>query len=227
MTTDLRTQFQNYMTLQRFADHTKRTYVTGVKGLAKYYKQSPDTLTNEHIQDYLLYLLKDRKLTWGTVNAYLSGIICFYRGFRKWDETQFQIPPRPSARKLPTVYSKREVKRLFAAADNFKHRLLLETAYSAGLRISELVRLKPHHIESDPDRMLIRVEQGKGKKDRYTILSQKLLLDLRTYFSQYRPGKWLFAGQNPDRHLSEAAARKAFYIAKKKPVSIKAAAFMY
>jgi len=166
-------------------------------------------------------------LTWGTVNAYLSGIICFYRGFCKWDETQFQIPPRPSARKLPTVYSKREVKRLFAAADNFKHRLLLETAYSAGLRISELVRLKPHHIESDPDRMLIRVEQGKGKKDRYTILSQKLLEDLRTYFSQYRPGKWLFAGQNPDRHLSEAAARKAFYIAKKKPVSIKAAAFMY
>jgi site-specific recombinase XerD len=227
MATDLRTKFLNYMTLLRFADHTKRTYVTGVKGLAKYYKQSPATLTNEHIQDYLLYLLKDRKLTWGSVNAYLSGIICFYRGFCKWDETQFQIPPRPSARKLPTVYSKREVRRLLEAADNFKHRLLLETAYSAGLRISELVRLEPHHIESDPDRMLIRVEQGKGKKDRYTILSKKLLEDLRTYFRQYRPGKWLFAGQNPDKHLSEAAARNAFYRAKKKPVSTKAAAFMY
>jgi len=227
MATDLRTQFFNYMTLQRFADHTQRTYVTGVKGLAKFYMQSPDTLTNDQIQDYLLYLLKDRKLTWGTVNAYLSGLICFYRGFCKWDETQFQIPPRPSARKLPTVYSKREVRRLLEAADNFKHRLLLETAYSAGLRISELVRLKPHHIESDPDRMLIRVDQGKGKKDRYTILSKKLLLDLRTYWSQYRPGKWLFAGQNPDNHLSEAAARKAFCIVKKKPVSKKAAAFMY
>ncbi len=227
MATDLRTKFLNYMTLQRFADHTKRTYVTGVKGLAKYYKQSPDTLTNEQIQDYLLYLLQDRKLTWGSVNAYLSGLVCFYRGFYKWDETQFQIPPRPRARKLPTVYSKQEVKRLLAAAVNFKHRLLLETAFSAGLRISELVRLKPHHIESDPDRMLIRVEQGKGKKDRYTILSKKLLEDLRTYFRQYRPGKWLFAGQNPDKHLSEATARKAFYLAKKKPVSTKAAAFMY
>jgi len=215
------------MTLQRFADHTKRTYVTGVKGLAKYYKQSPDTLSNEQIQDYLLYLLQDRKLTWGSVNAYLSGLVCFYRGFHKWDETQFQIPPRPRARKLPTVYSKQEVKRLLAAAVTFKHRLLLETAYSAGLRISELVRLEPHHIESDPDRMLIRVEQGKGKKDRYTILSKKLLEDLRTYFRQYRPGKWLFAGQNPDKHLSEAAARNAFYIAKKKPVSTKAAASMY
>ncbi len=227
MTTDLRTQFLNYMTLQRFADHTQRTYVTGVKGLAKYYKQSPDTLTNEQIQDYLLYLLKDRKLTWGTVNAYLSGIVCFYRGFCKWDETQIQIPPRPRVRKLPTVYSKQEVRRLLDSAHNFKHRLLLETAYSAGLRISELVRLEPHHIESDPDRMLIRVDQGKGKKDRYTILSQKLLKDLRTYWGQYRPGKWLFAGQNPDKHLSEAAARNAFYLAKKKPVSKKAAAFMY
>ncbi len=227
MTTDLRTQFLNYMTLQRFANHTKRTYVTGVKGLAKYYMLSPDTLTNDQIQGYLLHLLKDRKLTWGTVNAYLSGLICFYRGFCKWDETQFQIPPRPSTRKLPTVYSMEEVRRLLAAAVNFKHLLLLETAYSAGLRISELVRLEPHHIESDPDRMLIRVDQGKGKKDRYTILSQKLLLDLRAYFRQYRPGKWLFAGQNPDKHLSEAAARNAFYLAKKKPVSTKAAAFMY
>jgi site-specific recombinase XerD len=227
MATDLRTQFFNYMTLQRFADHTQRTYVTGVKGLADYYNQSPDTLTNEQIQGYLLYLLKDRKLTWGTVNAYLSGMICFYRGFCQWDETQFQIPPRPSARKLPTVYSMDEVRRLLAAAHNFKHLLLLETAYSAGLRISELVRLKPYHIESDPDRMLIRVEQGKGKKDRYTILSKKLLDDLRTYWCQYHPGKWLFAGQNPDTHLSEAAARKAFYDAKKKPVSKKVAASMY
>ena len=195
MATDLQTQFSNYMTLQRFADHTKRTYVTGVKGLAYYHNQSPDTLTNAQIQDYLLYLLKDRNLTWGTVNAYLSGIICFYRGFCQWEETQFKIPPRPRDKKLPTVYSQQEVKRLLAAANNFKHRVLLETAYSAGLRISELVRLKPQHIESDRDRMLIRVEQGKGKKDRYTILSQKLLLDLRTYWRQYRPGKWLFAGQ--------------------------------
>jgi len=227
MATDLRTQFTNYMTLQRFADHTQRTYVTGVKGLAKYYMLSPETLTNEQIQDYLLYLLKDRKLAWGTVNAYLSGMICFYRGFCKWEEPQFQIPPRPSARKLPTVYSFEEVRRLLAAANNFKHLLLLETAYSAGLRISELVRLKPHHIESDPDRMLIRVDQGKGKKDRYTILSKKLLEDLRLYWRQYHPGKWLFAGQNPVDHLSEAAARSAFYDAKKKPVSKKVAASMY
>jgi len=179
------------------------------------------------ILDFSPNNVRRSKLTWGTVNAYLSGLVCFYRDFSKWDEAKFQIPPRPRARKLPTVYSQREVKQLLDAAANFKHRLLLETAYSAGLRISELVRLKPHHIEGDPDRMLIRVDQGKGKKDRYTILSKKLLVNLRAYWSEYRPGKWLFAGQNPDKHLSEAAARMAFYLAKKKPVSTKAAAFMY
>ena len=218
MATDLRKQFLKYMTLQRFASHTKRSYVNGVKGLAKYYRLSPDTLTNDQIQDYLRYLMEDRQLSWGTVNAYLSGIVCFYRDFCKWDEAKFRIPPRPRARKLPTVFSKQEVKRLLAAADNLKHRILLETVYSAGLRVSELVRLKPHHIESDPDRMLIRVEQGKGKKDRYSVLSQKLLEDLRTYWRQYRPEKWVFAGENSENHLSEAAAQRVFSITKKKPV---------
>lgn len=217
MSTDLRTQFLNFMTLQRLAYHTKRSYVSSIKGLAKFYMQSPDTLTNDQIQDYLLHLLEDRKLAWGTVNAYLSGIVCFYRGFCRWEEAQFQIPPRPRARKLPTVFSRQEVKRLLAAADNLKHQLLLKTAYSAGLRVSELVRLKPRHIESDPDRMMIRVDQGKGKKDRYTILSKKLLADLRIYWSQYQPGKWLFTGQKPDKHLSETAAQKVFSDAKKKP----------
>jgi site-specific recombinase XerD len=179
--------------------------------------QSPDTLTNDQIQDYIRYLLEDRKLSWGTCNAYLSGIVCFYRHICKWDDTQLQIPPRPRVKKLPVVFSKQEVKRLFAATDNLKQLLLLQTVYSAGLRVSELVRLKPHHIESDPDRMMIRVDQGKGKKDRYTILSHKLLADLRIYWRQYRPGKWLFAGQKPQNHLCEGAAQDAFSLAKKKP----------
>jgi len=218
MSSDLRTQFLNYMSVQRFSPHTKRSYLTGVKLLAKHYMQSPDTLTNEQIQDYLRYLLEDRKLSWGTCNAYLSGIVCFYKHICKWDDTQLQIPPRPRSKKLPTVFSQKEVKRLLAAADNLKHRLLLQTVYSAGLRVSELVRLKPKHIESDADRMMIRVDQGKGKKDRYTILSHKLLADLRTYWRKYHPGKWLFAGQKPQNHLCEGAAQAAFYLAKKKPL---------
>ena len=217
MASKLKTQFLNYMTVQRFSHHTKRSYVTGVMLLTKHYMQSPDTLTNDQIQDYIRYLLEDRKLSWGTCNAYLSGIVCFYKHICKWDDTQFQIPPRPRVKKLPVVFSQPEVKRLLAAANNLKHRLLLQTVYSAGLRVSELVRLKPHHIESDPDRMMIRVDQGKGKKDRYTILSQRLLEDLKTYWRIYRPGKWLFAGRKPQNHLCATVAQKAFYIAKKKP----------
>ena len=218
MQTELRTKFQNYMTIQRLSPNTQRNYIRGVKGLAEFYKQSPDTLTNDQIQEYLRYLLEDLKLSWGTCNNYFSGIISFYRNVCKWDETRFQIPPRPRIRKLPIVYSIEEVKRLLAAAANLKHLVLLETAYSAGLRINELVHLKPHHIESDPSRMLIRVEQGKGKKDRYTILSKKLLKDLRSYWRKYRPEKWLFPGQKPENHLTSVSVHSAFTLAKKKPV---------
>jgi integrase len=165
--------------------------------LAKYCNQSPDTLTNDQIQEYLRHLLEDLNLSWGTCNNYFSGIVCFYKNICKWDETKFKIPPRPRIKKLPVVYSLEEVKRLLAAV---------------------LVRLKPHHIESDPSRMLIRVEQGKGKKDRYTILSQKLLEDLKSYWRKYRPEKWLFPGQKPENHLNTVSAHKAFTLAKKKPV---------
>ena len=217
MTTDLRTYFINYMTLQRFSHHTKRNYIRAVKGLAAFYNQSPDTLANEQIQEYFRYLLEDRKVSWGTCNNYFSGILSFYRNICKWDETRFQIPPRPRIKKLPIVFSMEEVKRLFSAADNVKHRVLLKTVYSAGLRVSEVVRLQPRHIESDPSRMMIRVEQGKGKKDRYTILSKKLLVELRAYWCKYRPEKWVFPGQKAEKHLTETAAQRAFYLAKKKP----------
>lgn len=218
MTTKLRTQFLDYMTVQRFSPHTKMNYIRGVKGLAEHYNQSPDKLTNEQIQEYLRYLLEDRKLSWGSCNNYFSGIVCFYKNICKWDETKFEIPPRPRVKQLPVVYSMEEVKQLFAAVDNLKHLVLLETAYSAGLRVSELVHLKLHHIESDPSRMLIRVEQGKGKKDRYTILSHKLLEDLKSYWRKYRPENWLFPGQKPENHLSTVSVHKAFTLAKKKPV---------
>ena len=217
MSSDLRTQFLNYMTLERFSPYTQKNYVTAVKGLARFYNKSPDTLTNDEVQEYFRHLLEDRKFSWGTCNNYFSGILCFYRNICKWDETNFHIPPRPKVKKLPTVFSMEEVKRLFAAATNLKHLVLLETVYSAGLRISEVVRLQLHHIESDPSRMTIRVDQGKGKKDRYTILSKNLLVDLRAYWKKYRPEKWLFPGQKGEKHLSKSAAHRIFCLAKKKP----------
>ncbi len=217
MSTDLRNKFLNYMTLQRFSQETKRHYVSSVNGLAKFYNQSPDTLTNDQIQEYFRHLLEDRELSWGSCNNYFSAILCFYRNICKWDETKFNIPPRPRIKKLPTVFSIEEVKRLFAATTNLKHLALLETVYSAGLRLSEVVHLQPHHIESDSSRMTIRVEQGKGKKDRYTILSKHLLVDLKAYWRKYHPEKWLFPGQKAENHLTRSAAHMIYFNAKKKP----------
>ena len=88
MSSDLKIQFVNYMTLQRFSHHTKRSYLTGVKLLTKHFMQSPDTLNNDQIQDYIRYLLEERKLSWGTCNAYLSSMVCFYKNICKWDDTR-------------------------------------------------------------------------------------------------------------------------------------------
>ncbi len=158
MAKTLRTQFMDHMTLNRFSPWTIKNYMDTMRRLAKYYNKSPDLISQEEIQEYLLYLLQKRKLSWGTCNTHLSGLACFYKNVLKWDERKFKLPPRPRVKKLPNVMSVEEVKRLFESAANLKHRVLLKTVYSAGLRISEVVKLKPRHIESDPSRMMIRID---------------------------------------------------------------------
>jgi len=219
MSSDLRTQFFNHMTLHRFARHTKRNYILAVKGLSKFFNQPPDTLTEEQIKKYFLYLIEEKKLAWGSVNNQLAGISCFYKNVLKWDETKFKLPPRPRIKKLPSILSEEEVIRLFDAAANLKHRVFLKTVYSAGLRLSEAISLRPEHIESDPSRMMIRVEQGKGRKDRYTVLSRSLLPELREYWRKYQPSEWLFPGYNRKHHIGSTTGYQAFRKAKKKPVS--------
>jgi len=109
-----------------------------------------------------------------------------------------------------------EVNQLLGSIDNLKHRVLLKTIYSAGLRVGEVIRLKPEHIESDPSRMVIRVEQGKGRKDRYTVLSRQLLGELRAYWQEYTPKYWLFPGQKAGTHITSVSVSTIMYAAKKK-----------
>ena len=217
MTKRVSTQFMDYMTVNRYSPLTMKNYMDTMKRLTKYHNKSPDILTNEEIQEFLLYLLQERKLAWGSCNVHLSGLACFYKNILHWEERKFKLPPRPRSRKLPNILSVEEVKRLFEAAANLKHRVLLKTIYSAGLRIGEAVKLKPRHIESDPSRMMIRIEQGKGRKDRYGILSKHLLDELRLYWQEYKPLYWLFPGVNEEKHIGYTAARDAFINAKKKP----------
>jgi integrase len=206
------------MELYGLSKHTQKGYITGVKGLATHYNQPPETLTDNQVRAYFRHLLTERKLQWSSCKSYLSGITYFYRHICSHEvDDRFGLPPRPRGRKLPLVLSMEEVRRLLSCIDNLKHRVLLKTIYSAGLRVGEAIRLKPGHIESDPSRMVIRVEQGKGRKDRYTVLSKQLLCELREYWRKYMPKHWLFPGQKPERHITNVAVSKVLYAAKKKP----------
>ena len=214
MSTLLRKQFNDHMILRGFSPKTKDAYIGAVAALAKYYPLSPDKINNHQIQAYLLHLIKDRKLAWSSVNVAFSGLRCFYTQVLKWDETRFHIPSRPRQQKLPKLLSVEQVNDLLKAASNIKHRTLLMTVYGGGLRVSEVVRLKPHHIESD--RMMIRVEQGKGRKDRYTILPQSLLDQLKAYWKACRPHSWLVFGRDKDKPMPIATAQGIYNNAKNK-----------
>jgi integrase len=217
MSNPIKDKFIEHMELFGLTKETQRGYVSGVRCLAKHYNQSPEKLTNDQVRDYFRHLLLEKKLAWSSCKTYLSGITYFYRHIcgREIDD-RFGLPPRPRGRKLPTVLSMEEVSRLLGCIDNLKHRVLLKTIYSAGLRVGEAIRLKPEHIESDPSRMVIRVEQGKGRKDRYTVLSKQLLHELRAYWIEYSPKFWLFPGQKPGNHIRSASVSMILYDTKKK-----------
>ena len=212
--TQLRLQFESYMTLQRFSPKTKAAYINAVKGLAAFYRISPDKLSNEQVQAYLHYLIENRKLAWSSVNVALSGLCCFYRYCLKREDTALVIPRRPRQHQLPRILSTEEVYRIIHAVTNLKQRILLMTVYGAGLRVSEAVKLKPFHIERE--RKMIRVEQGKGRKDRYTLLPERLLQELEVYREKSRPLQWVFPGRREGNYLSIATAQKYYERAREK-----------
>ena len=185
--------------------------MSAVKCLALHYKLSPDKLTDEQLQNYLDYIIVERNLAWNTCNVQFSGIKRFYKHVLK-REPKLSIPPRPKERKIFMALSQEEVEQILNACNNLKHYTLLLTVYSAGLRVSEVVKLQPIHIERS--RKMIRIEQGKGRKDRYTVLSDTLLKTLENYWQTYRPGKWIFPGQTRVKHLTIDAAQQIYYKAK-------------
>lgn len=209
--TELRKQMIRDMQLRRFSPRTQDTYLAVVRALAKHFKQSPDLISKEQVQDYLLYLLNERKLAWSSCDVHANGLQFFFR-VTLGRPNVFLLPPRQHAQRLPEVLSGSELERLFAAVGNLKHRVMLMVAYAGGLRLGELIHLKVTDIDSH--RMMIRVEQGKGNKDRYTLLSQRLLNELRAYWKTYRPKTWLFPGKTPDKPLSESSVQKALIFAK-------------
>jgi integrase/recombinase XerD len=210
----LRDRMIEEMKLRNFSAATQKSYVYAVTRLTKHYKRPPDQLDKEQIRAYLVHLTVEKKLSPNTMTGQISGLRFFYNETLGWDETKLFIPPRKKSSPLPEVFSPSEVVRLIDGARGLKQRVLLMTAYSAGLRVGELVNLKITDI--DAARMTLRVKQGKGGKDRYAILSQNLLIELRKYWKRYRPSIWLFPNRTKNGPLSRNEAWHIFNQAKKR-----------
>jgi len=211
--TPLRKKMIRELELQRKAPATVHQYVHAVADLARHYGRTPERISLEEVRSYLHCLLVDRKLAASTCNLKIAALRFFYREVLGHKHFPLKVASK-RPRKLPEPLSREEVRRLLEAANEQKHRLLLMTAYGAGLRASEVVRLQPRHIHSE--RMLIRVEQGKGRKDRYTLLSKKFLKELRQYFRVSRPEGYLFPSSHTGKALCYETVRAIYDKARKK-----------
>lgn len=210
---ELRDRMHHDMVVRGLAERTRECYLAAVVGLAKFYRRSPDRLTQREVEAYLVHLTEARGLAWNTRSLITNGLRFFYHTTLGRKQMDFAIPRAKAPAKLPEILSREEVARILASPRNPKHRLLLMTAYGAGLRVSELVALRVQAIDSD--RMTIRVEQGKGGQDRYTLLSLRLLEELRAYWRRERPWPWLFPSQRGDRPISVSCAQRVWGQAKR------------
>ena len=219
----LRDQMLTDLQLKGVTARTQRAYLREVGNLAKYFGRSPEELGESEIKEYLLHLMKERKLSESTYRVYCSGLKFLYKHTLKRECVMEKILYPKRKKKLPVVLDITEVQALISATANLKHKAILTITYSSGLRISEAARMKLSDIDSK--RMMVRIRQGKGGKDRYSILSHTALECLRVYWRKYRPKDWLFEGMDKSRHISTSSIHQVFCQAKKrvsitKPASV-------
>jgi len=203
------------MALQHLSPRTVKTYLYHVRKFTEYFKGNVEGLKEDDLRDYLYHIKVEKGYSASNLSQAFSAIKFLYRETLKMPLTLGKLRGPRKTMKLPVVLSREEVKALFDATENDKHRMILMVIYSGGLRVSEASHLRVQDIDSS--RMLIRVEQGKGNKDRYTLLSAQLLEKLRKYWLTCRPKPWLFpSGRNTKTPIHVTAIQKAFYQSKKK-----------
>jgi len=210
----LRDRMVGVMKICNLTAGTQAIYLDAVRGLATHYGRSPDALMREEVQDHLLYLIEDRGYAHSTYNCHAAGLRFFFGKVLGRTDVPLWIPRRRAPQKLPEILCRQELDRLFAAATNPKHHALLVTTYAAGLRVSEAVHLQLADIDSG--RMVIRVRQGKGRKDRETVLSKALLTELRSYWKQEKPSPWLFPGEDKEQPMTTGTALRIYTEAKER-----------
>lgn len=204
----LREQMEMDMRLKGMSPKTISTYLGCMKSVAAHFGKSPADLSDDEIREYLHYLMQVRKTSQAVISQSYSALKFFFEHTlqRQWNHAR--IPRSKQPKRLPGVLSREDVESIFSATKNLKHRAILMTIYSAGLRIGEATRLKVCDIDSG--RMMIRVNEGKGRKDRYTLLGERNLELLRTYWKAYRPSEWLFPGNDSSEPVSISAVQRVF-----------------
>jgi integrase/recombinase XerD len=206
--TSLRQHMTEDMQVRNLALNTQTSYLQQVSLFARHFNKSPELLGPEDIRAYQIYLTNERKLAPGSVLIAVAALRFLYKVSLKRDWPFEDVIPAPKKpQKLPVVLSPEEVLQFLGCIDSTKHCAILTTCYAAGLRISEAVCLKTADIDSQ--RMVIHVDQGKGQKDRYVMLSPTLLEILRTWWRVNKPRHWLFPGDIPGRHISKDAVEQA------------------
>jgi integrase/recombinase XerD len=185
--------------LRNYSPHTIAAYVRCVASFAKHFQQSPDQLGPDHIRDYQLFLVQQKKASWSPFIQTVCALRFFYQTTLGRKEMLDYIPYPRHEKRLPLILSQAEVEAVLQASNNLKHRTILTTIYATGLRVSEVAHLRLPDINSQ--RQVIVVRQGKGHKDRLVMLSPHLLELLRQYWQAYRPPQWLFPGDDPQRPI--------------------------
>lgn len=201
--------FKKELTLSGLCESTQKTYIRCLKKLRAYYKKPVSSLTTDEIKDFLYFLINSKCFSKAYINQIHAAVKFYFERVLGNKEIMNDIPRiRGPRKKLPQVLARSEVKDIINSIANLKHKCIILTIYTAGLRVSEAAQLRISDIDSK--RMLIRVNQGKGQKDRYTILSNTALHYLRKYYKQYHPYKWLFNSYNRENPISRRTIQAVF-----------------
>jgi site-specific recombinase XerD len=192
---------------RKYSYKTIKGYLYYNRDFINYVRKGPSEIKDEDIKDYLVYLSETKGSATSTLNQAINALKFYYGTILK-KKFVYEVKRPRKDKKLPTVLSKEEVAKILSSVDNVKHKAILTLVYSAGLRVGEVVKLKTEDIDSK--RMLIHIKGAKGRKDRYTLLSEKALEIVKQYWRKYRPEKWLFGGARDDRYLSIRSVQKIF-----------------
>lgn len=192
---------------RKYSHKTVKTYLYFNRELANFTRKHPSETGEEEIKDYLLHLVEEKQAATATVNHAINALKFNFVNVLKKRFPQGIVRPQKD-RKLPAVLSAEEVGQILSAVDNLKHKTILMMVYSAGLRVSEVVKLKPEDI--DNKRMLIHLKGAKGRKDRYTLLSEKALACLHKYWDAYKPRRWVFEGAEPGHYIAARSVQNLF-----------------